>query len=91
MHPIHFILIIFLLFDYTISYHIYFIIIYYIFSVENSENYYSMFGLKYTATVTEIREAFEYVAFLLNPDKNAAPGSREAFKGKSEITIPYSK
>jgi DnaJ-class molecular chaperone len=59
--------------------------------VANSENYYSMFDLNHTATVSEIKEAYDNLALLLDPEKNQAPGAGEAFEGKNKITILYSK
>ncbi|KAF7806375.1 chaperone protein dnaJ 49-like [Senna tora] len=53
--------------------------------IRRKKNYYEILGLeKSNCTVEDVRKAYRKLSLKVHPDKNAAPGSEEAFKAVSK-------
>lgn len=57
--------------------------IHYVFRVKNSQNYYTMLGVDFYASVYDIKKAYRKLALSLHPDKNPSPGAGKLFVGKN--------
>lgn len=53
--------------------------------IKKCKDYYEILNVTKEATDSEIKKSYKKLALLLHPDKNKAPGSAEAFKGKCEV------
>ena len=52
------------------------------FRINKCKDYYEILGVNKTATDVDLKKAYRKMALQLHPDKNLAPGSTDAFKGK---------
>ena len=58
------------------------------FRINKCKDYYEMLGVEKDCSEEDLKKAYRKVALKMHPDKNHAPGSTEAFKGKL-CTILY--
>ena len=52
------------------------------FRIKKCKDYYEILGVEKEATENDLKKAYRKLALQMHPDKNKAPGSTEAFKGK---------